>query len=400
MGEGWREQNFMEAIEKQLEIIKRGCVELIPEKELVEKLKKGKPLKIKFGADPSAPDIHLGHTVVLNKLRQFQDLGHEIIFIIGDFTAMIGDPTGRSETRKALSKEQVSENAKSYQDQIFKILDKNRTKVVFNSEWLAKMDLMDVVKLSSQYTVARMLERKDFKERFKNEVDISVLEFMYPLFQGFDSVYLDSDVEIGGTDQKFNLLMGRTLQARYGKEPQIVLTMPILEGLDGIQKMSKSLNNYIGIIESPKEMFGKVMSISDNLMLRYYELLTLEPLEAIKDMHPMEAKKKLGKIIVARFHSASAADEAQAEFEKVFSKGNNPEEITKQSFKEKTMPILNILVETKLSSSMGEAKRLIKQGGVRVDGQVVTDEKLIVDLTTEKIINVGKRNFVRTVYRL
>ena len=285
----------MKSVNEQLEIIKRGLVELIPEKELIEKLRSGRPLKIKWGADPSAPDIHLGHTVVLNKLRQLQDLGHEVIFLVGDFTAMIGDPTGKSETRKALTKKEVETNAKTYQEQVFKILDKKKTKVVFNSTWLSKMALMDLVKLASQCTVARMLERKDFKERFKNESDISILEFLYPLFQGHDSVYLKADLEVGGTDQKFNLLMGRTLQQRAGFEPQVVLTLPLLEGTDGTNKMSKSLDNYIGITELPKEIFGKIMSISDGLMMRYYELLTDLPLEGIKTLHPKEAKVQLAK---------------------------------------------------------------------------------------------------------
>jgi len=385
----------MKNISEQLKVIKRGIVELIPEDEFVKKLKKGKPLKIKWGADPSAPDIHLGHTVVLNKLRQLQDLGHRIIFLIGDFTAMIGDPSGKSETRKTLSKEEVLQNAKTYQDQIFKILDRKKTNVVYNSEWLEKMGLSDVFKLSAQYTVARMLERKDFKERFKKEVDISVLEFLYPLLQGYDSVYLKADLEIGGTDQKFNLLMGRTLQQRYSQEPQAVLTLPLLEGTDGVQKMSKSLNNYIGITEPPKQIFGKVMSISDKLMMRYYELLTDCDLAEIKTMHPKEAKKKLAGILVSRFYDEKAAKQAEAEFEAVFAKGNLPEEITLQKFSEKEINIIKLLADSKLVASKSEARRLISQGGVSVDGEAVREEDFTVSLAQERVIKVGKRKFLR-----
>ncbi|HTY13476.1 MAG TPA: tyrosine--tRNA ligase [Candidatus Omnitrophota bacterium] len=384
-------------IDKQLAIIKRGIVELIPEAELVKKLKKGKPLKIKWGADPSAPDIHLGHTVVLNKLRQFQELGHEVIFIIGDFTAMIGDPSGRSETRKPLSREVIEVNAKTYQEQVFKILDRKKTKVVYNSEWLRKMNLEDIFKLSAQYTVARMLERKDFKERFKGEVDISILEFLYPLLQGYDSVHLEADVEIGGTDQKFNLLMGRTLQERYGKEPQVIVTLPLLEGLDGVQKMSKSLGNYIGITEPPSEIFGKTMSIPDPLMIRYYELLTDVPMDEVKAMHPKEAKIRLAKILVARFYSESAAVTVEAEFESVFAKGKLPDEIATIKLPEKEMIVTQLLLRGGLAASISEARRLIKQGGVRIDEVVVKDEKETVDLSKERVVNVGKRKFVRVI---
>lgn len=382
-------------IEEQLNIIKRGIVELIPESGLIEKLKENRPLRIKFGADPSAPDIHLGHTVVLNKLKQFQDLGHEVIFLIGDFTAMIGDPTGKSETRPMLSKDVVRANAKTYQEQVFKILDKSKTKIVYNSEWFEKMTIADHIKLSSQYTVARMLERKDFKTRFKEESDIAVSEFTYPLMQGYDSVVLEADVEIGGTDQKFNLLMGRTLQAKYGQEPQIVITLPLLSGTDGVQKMSKSLGNYIGVTEEPSQIFGKIMSISDDLMLKYYELLTEIALDEVKAMHPMEAKKHLAQIIVSRFYSENEAILAAQAFKSVFSKKELPEDMPLKTFKEKQLDIIRIIVESGLALSNGEAKRLIKQGGVRIDGKVLTDEKSLIDLTSEKVIQVGRRKFLK-----
>ncbi len=375
--------------------IKRGTVEIISEAELAKKLKQGKPLRIKWGADPSAPDIHLGHTVVLNKLKQFQDLGHEIIFLIGDFTAMIGDPSGKSETRQVLSKEEVKKNAESYQEQVFKILDRNKTRVVYNSEWLEKMGLIDVFELSRQYTVARMLERKDFKERFEKQTEISIIEFLYPLLQGHDSVHLQADVEVGGTDQKFNLLMGRTLQQRAGQESQVVITLPLLEGTDGVKKMSKSLGNYIGITELPKEIFGKIMSISDKLMLRYYELLTLEPLDKIKKMHPKEAKQKLASILVERFYDKKAAAEAKKEFDAIFAKGSLPKDIEEKIINKKQISIIDLLIETKLTASKSEARRLIKQGGVKVDDKVVIDEKEIINLDKERIIKVGKRKFVK-----
>ncbi|NQT29427.1 MAG: tyrosine--tRNA ligase [Candidatus Saganbacteria bacterium] len=385
----------MKNSDEQLKIIKAGVIEAIPEEELLKKLKKGKPLRIKWGADPSAPDIHLGHTVILNKLKQLQDLGHEVIFLIGDFTAMIGDPSGKSETRKPLSALEALENAKTYQSQVFRILDKKKTKVVYNSSWLEKMGLKEVFTLSSQYTVARMLERKDFKERFKNQSDITVLEFLYPLLQGYDSVHLGADIEIGGTDQKFNLLMGRTLQQKYNQEPQVVITLPLLEGTDGVNKMSKSLNNYIAITDSPKEMFGKVMSISDKLMLRYYELLTDCSLPEISAMHPKEAKKKLAALLVSRFYDEKKAKIAEAEFESIFSKGNLPRDIPVKKMGKKEINIVLLLAETGLASSKAEARRLIKQKGVSVDSQVVIDENEVVDLCAERILKVGKRNFLR-----
>ncbi|NQU18179.1 MAG: tyrosine--tRNA ligase [Candidatus Saganbacteria bacterium] len=384
-------------VEKHLRIIKEGVIELIPEEELICKLKRNKPLRVKWGADPSAPDIHIGHTVVLQKLKQFQDLGHQIIFLIGDFTAMIGDPTGKSETRPSLTAEEVKENAKTYQKQVFKILDRKKTKVVCNSEWLGKMDTMDFFKLASQYTVARMLERKDFKQRFENGVDISVLEFLYPLLQGYDSVHLKADIEVGGTDQKFNLLMGRTLQQRNGQEQQVVLTMPLLEGTDGVQKMSKSLDNYIGVTEPPSEIFGKTMSISDRLMLRYFHLLTDVSLEEIKKMHPKEAKKILAKTLVSRFYDEKKAIEAEREFEAVFREKKKPQEIVTVKLKTDKINIIDLLIKTEMVSSKGEGRRLVGQGGVRVNDKTITDDKALIELSIEAVVNVGKRKFVRVI---
>jgi tyrosyl-tRNA synthetase len=385
----------MKSVAEQLAIIKRGVVEIIPEEELVAKLKTGKPLKIKWGADPSAPDIHLGHSVILHKLRQLQELGHHIEFIIGDFTAMIGDPSGKSATRKPLTKEAVVKNAVSYQEQVFKILDRNNTTVRENSGWLNSLKLEEIFKLTSFFTVARMLERNDFKKRFENETEISILEFLYPLLQGYDSVHLNSDVEIGGTDQKFNMLVGRTLQERYGKKPQIVLTLPLLEGTDGVNKMSKSLGNYIGITEPPAEIFGKIMSISDPLMLRYFELLTDVPLDEVKAMHPKEAKQRLARTLVARFYTEAAAAEAEQGFNSVFKEGNLPEEIETVKLARKEIGIIDLLAETKLAASKGEARRLVQQGGVSLDGEVVKDETAMVQLGSERLLKVGKRKFLR-----
>ncbi|MGB9613123.1 MAG: tyrosine--tRNA ligase [Candidatus Margulisiibacteriota bacterium] len=385
----------MRKIDEQLQVIRRGIVEIIPEDELRDKLEKKKTLRIKWGADPSAPDLHLGHTVVLNKLRQFQELGHEVFFIIGDFTAQIGDPSGRSETRKPLSPEEAEKNAKTYQAQVFKILDPSKTRVVYNSKWLAGMNLAEVLKLSAQYTVARMLERKDFKERFERQAEISILEFIYPLLQGYDSVYLKADVEIGGTDQKFNMLMGRTLQQRFGQEPQVIITLPILEGTDGAQKMSKSLGNYIGLTEPPSEIYGKIMSISDELMFRYYELLTDVSLEEIKKMHPKEAKKQLGRILVSRFYSEEKAKEAEEEFEAIFKEGKLPQKIESILLPYQAVDLLTLLLEAKLVSSKSQARRLVEQGGVAIDNKIVRNAKAIISLDSERLIRVGKRNFVR-----
>lgn len=365
------------SLEEQLKLIKRGAVEVIREEELKEKLKKSiqekRPLIIKAGFDPSAPDIHLGHTVLLRKLKHFQDLGHQIIFLIGDFTGRIGDPSGQSETRKRLSTEEVLENAKTYKRQIFKILDKAKTKVVFNSSWCEKLSVVDLFDIASKYTVARMLERDDFLNRYKNDMPISILEFLYPLIQAYDSVVLKADVELGGTDQKFNLLVGRNLQRDFNQEPQVVLMMPILEGLDGVNKMSKSLNNYVGIEEAPNEMFGKIMSVSDELMVRYYELLTDEPLEELKaglkneKIHPKKAKVKLAKIIVSQYYSSKEADIQEERFEKAFKKKDFPEDIplTKVKVDNGDFNIVACLSKS-TGQSKGEIKRKMTESAVRM----------------------------------
>jgi len=397
--------------EKQLEIIKRGAVEVISEKELLAKfeksVKKNTPLKIKAGFDPTAPDIHLGHTVLLEKMRQFQELGHEILFLIGDFTGMIGDPTGRSEVRKPLTKEEVLKNADTYREQIFKILDPKKTKVMFNSEWLSKMGAMDIVKLGAMQTVARMLEREDFKKRFENQQDITILEFYYPLFQGYDSVYLKADVELGGTDQKFNILMGRTLQRKMGVEEQAVVLMSLLEGLDGVNKMSKSLGNYIGITEQPKDMFGKVMSINDTLMLRYYELLShisIDELSALKKgieegaIHPKTAKENLAMEVVEKYWGKDAALKAKEEFEHIFKDKGKPDEIPvfELKWEEDEMWVPKIMKLSGLCSSTGEAMRLIKQGGVTIDDNKCDnpDAKL---KKGDYLFKAGKRKFLRII---
>lgn len=396
--------------EKQLEIIKRGAVEVISEKELLQKVEKSikdkRPLKIKAGFDPTAPDIHVGHTVLLEKMRQFQELGHEIIFLIGDFTGMIGDPTGRSETRKPLTTEDVLKNAETYKKQVFKILEPGKTKVVFNSDWLSKMSVMDIVKLGSMQTVARMLEREDFKKRFENQQDITILEFYYPLFQGYDSVALKADVELGGTDQKFNILMGRTLQRKFGVEEQVVVLMPLLEGLDGVNKMSKSLGNYIGITESPKEMFGKLMSITDTLMLRYYELLSRISIEELKELkkgiengivHPKTAKESLALEIVERYWGKEAALNAKEEFGHIFGKDKGlPDDIQvfELKWEEAEMWIPKIMKLSGLTSSTGEAMRVIKQGGLKIDDQKCDNP----DAKLKKgnyLFKAGKRKFLR-----
>lgn len=397
--------------EKQLEIIKRGAVEVISEKELLAKLeksaKKNTPLKIKAGFDPTAPDIHLGHTVLLEKMRQLQELGHEILFLIGDFTGMIGDPAGRSETRKPLTREDILNNAETYKKQVFKIVDPEKTKVMFNSEWLTKMSVMDIVGLGSMQTVARMLEREDFKKRFENQQDITILEFYYPLFQGYDSVHLKADVELGGTDQKFNILMGRTLQRKIGVEEQAVVLMPLLEGLDGVNKMSKSLGNYIGITETPKDMFGKVMSISDNLMLRYYELLSHISLDELKELkqgietgrvHPKTAKENLALEIVKRYHGKESALKAKEEFRHIFKDKGIPDEIPVFELKwdEGEMWVPKIMKVTVMSTSTTSAMSMIKQGAVTVDNRKITnpEEKL---KKGNYLFKVGKRKFLRVV---
>ncbi len=401
-------------ISEQLEIIKRGAVEILVEKELQEKLeqseKTGIPLKIKAGFDPTAPDLHLGHTVLIQKLRQFQNLGHEIYFLIGDFTGMIGDPTGKNETRKTLSREDVLKNAETYKEQVFKILDPEKTKVVFNSEWLSKLMASDLISLASHYTVARMLEREDFSNRFSNQLPVSIHEFLYPLIQGYDSVALKADVELGGTDQKFNLLVGRELQRAWGLAPQVVLTMPLLEGLDGVNKMSKSLGNYIGINEPPDEIFGKIMSISDELMLRYYELLSelslseLEKLvKGLKDgsIHPMESKKQLGREIVCRYHGPVAAVSAEENFVRRFRDNQIPEEmqVVTITVGEGKALLCKVLAESGLVKSNSEGRRAIQQGGVKIDNLKVSDENLEITAGTEYVIQVGKRRFAKVTVR-
>ncbi len=399
----------MLAPEKQLEIIKRGSVEIILEKELLQKLEKSckerTPLRIKAGFDPTAPDIHLGHTVLLEKMRQFQELGHEVIFLIGDFTGMIGDPTGKSETRKPLTKEAVAKNAETYKEQVFKILDPGKTRIRFNSEWLASMSVMDIVSLGAMQTVARMLEREDFKKRFASQQDITILEFYYPLFQAYDSVHLKADVELGGTDQRFNLLMGRTLQKKFDQEEQVVIMMPLLEGLDGVQKMSKSLGNYIGISEPPKEMYGKLLSISDELMIKYYELLShigIEELKALKEglksgaIHPKKAKEALAVEITGRYWGTDAALRAKEEFEHVFKSKGLPDEIPefRLAWEEKAMWLPQIMKLSGLTPSTGEAIRLIKQGAVSIGGRKVDDPNKTLE-KGDYLIKAGKRKFLK-----
>ncbi len=393
-------------VKKQLPEIQRGTDEILILSELEERLKSGKPLRIKAGFDPTAPDIHIGHTVLINKMRQFQDLGHQVIFLIGDFTGLIGDPTGKNVTRKALTEEQVAINAETYKKQIFKILDPEKTEIRFNSEWMGKMSSVQMIQLSSRYTVARMLERDDFNKRYKNNQSIAIHEFLYPLVQGYDSVALECDVELGGTDQKFNLLMGRELQKQYGQKPQVVLTMPLLEGLDGVQKMSKSLNNYIGIDEAPGEMFGKLMSISDELMWRYFELLSFRPLSDIEQLkqqvatgrNPRDVKFELADEIITRFHNKEAADKAQTDFIARFQKGAMPEEMPEHSIdaeKPEGIPLTVMLKMCALTSSTSDAMRMIKQGAVKIDGEKIADQRLVIKKGTEAIYQVGKRKFAR-----
>lgn len=400
--------------EEQLELVKFGSVDFISEADFLKKLKKSaatkKPLKIKLGADPSRPDIHIGHTVVINKLKTLQDLGHHIQFLIGDFTALIGDPTGKNTTRPILSREEIEENAKSYASQIFKILDPDKTEIVYNSHWLLKLTSIDFIKLTAQYTVARMIERDDFTKRFKSNTPISLHEFMYPLCQGYDSVALQSDLELGGTDQKFNLLVGRDLQAAYGQEQQCILTMPILEGLDGVNKMSKSLDNYIGVNESPKDMFGKTMRVSDDLMYRYYELLTdikpkeLEKLKAdvaSKAKHPREVKVNLAKTLVARFHSQTAAQAAEDEFNRIFVDKGMPDQIEEYEVSAQSVSLVQLMTMAGMTASNSEASRLITGGGVQIDQQKISDPKLKLDLKSGEsfIIKAGKKKFTKIVVK-
>ena len=385
--------------------LKRGAEEILVEEELLAKLKTGKPLKIKAGFDPTAPDLHLGHTVLINKLRQFQQLGHEVIFLIGDFTGMIGDPTGKNVTRKALTKEDVLANAETYKEQVFKILDPAKTTVAFNSTWMEKLGAAGMLQLASRQTVARMMERDDFKKRYANGQAIAIHEFMYPLVQGWDSVALESDVELGGTDQKFNLLMGRELQKSEGQRPQTVLMMPLLEGLDGVQKMSKSLGNYIGITDSPTEMFGKIMSISDVLMWRYYELLSFKPLEVIEGYkaeisegkNPRDVKIDLAKELIARFHNEDAAQAAHDEFINRFQKGALPDDMPELTITPENgeIAIANLLKEAGLVGSTSDAFRMVKQGAAKIDSEKVTDRSLVISAGTTAVYQVGKRKFAR-----
>ena len=387
-------------IKRHLEIIQHGSVEIISEGELKFKLersiKDNIPLKIKAGLDPTTPDLHLGHTILLYKLRQFQELGHTVYFLVGDFTGMIGDPSGVSETRRSLSKEEVLENAATYERQAFKILDPSRTEVVFNSSWMNKMAGEDLIRLCGKYTVARMLEREDFKKRYTTGRSIGIHEFLYPLIQGYDSLMLRADVEIGGTDQKFNLLVGRDLQKEYGQEPQVVITMPLLEGLDGVKKMSKSQKNYIGIEETPQNIFGKLMSIDDNLMLRYYTLLTSNNIDDIKAMHPMEAKKKLAEELVERFYSREIAAKARKEFELVFSNRENlPEEMPVYTIKDEKRWLPHILAVSGITRSNSEAIRLIREGAVELNGKKVSDINIELPSGIEHTVKVGKRRFIK-----
>lgn len=398
----------MEPLATQLDLIRRGVAEIIPEEDLVRKLERSiarrEPLRVKLGLDPTAPDIHLGHTVVLHKMRQFQQLGHQVIIILGDFTARIGDPTGRSETRKPLSPEEIEANAATYREQIFKILDPERTRVVFNSQWLAPLTFADVIALAARYTVARMLERDDFARRFREGSPIGIHEFLYPLMQGYDSVALAADVELGGTDQKFNLLVGRVLQREYGQEPQVAITMPILEGLDGVQKMSKSLGNYVGITEPPGEMYGKIMSLPDELMVRYFELVTAVPTEEVRSiaeglaagrLHPRDVKMRLAREIVTAYHSRGAAQRAEAEFVRVFRHHDLPEEVPAFRVAPGRVWLPRLMVEAGLATSTSEARRLIQQGGVKVDGIPVADPAAEIVPAEGMVIKAGKRRFVR-----
>ena len=397
----------MTKIDEQIAELSRGADEVLPESGLEAKLKLGRPLVVKAGFDPTAPDLHIGHTVLINKMRQFQQLGHDVVFLIGDFTGMIGDPSGKNATRPPLSPEEIEANAETYEAQIFKILDKEKTRVEFNSSWMGKMDAAGLVKLASRHTVARMLERDDFNKRYASGQPISIHEFLYPLVQGYDSVELKADVELGGTDQKFNLLVGRQLQQDYGQEPQIVLTTPLLEGLDGVQKMSKSLGNYIGITESPGEMFGKIMSISDDLMWRYFEVLSFRKLEDIAELrrsveagsNPRDAKFELGIEIVARFHNEALAETAKGEFISRFQQGAMPEEIPEVALdsQDGQLGIAHLLKGAGLVSSTSEAFRMIDQGAVKIDGQRVEDRSLQIAAGSRNIYQVGKRRFARVI---
>lgn len=402
----------MKPVEEQFEVLRKGCVEIIQEDELKAKLarslKEKKPLKVKAGFDPTAPDIHLGHTVLLRKMKHFQDLGHDVVFLIGDFTGLIGDPSGRSSTRPPMTREEILKNAETYKAQIFKILDSKKTIIDFNSRWLGKLSSFDIINLTAKYTVARILERDDFSVRLKKSQPISVHELLYPLMQAYDSVALRADVELGGTDQKFNLLVGREIQREFGQEPQVIMTMPLLEGLDGVDKMSKSLDNYVGITEQPSEIYGKIMSISDPLMFRYYELLTDEPLSRIEKLrkeakegktNPRDLKSKLAEEIVSDFWGKEEAGKAAEEFERVFKRKETPTELEEIKLSASEIGLIDLLVSENILPSRGEAKRIIRQGGVYLDGQRVEDIAKKIDLRkkAEIILKIGKKNFYRIV---
>jgi len=394
----------MQEVDESLAEIRRGCDELIVEQDMIDRLRRG-PLRVKAGFDPTAPDLHLGHTVLINKMRQFQSLGHHVIFLIGDFTGMIGDPTGKNATRPPLSPEQILENAKTYKEQVFKILDPDKTEIAYNSAWFGPMAAADLIKLAAKYTVARMLERDDFGKRYRGGLPIAVHEFLYPLVQGYDSVALRADVELGGTDQKFNLLVGRELQKDYGQRPQCVLTMPLLEGLDGVNKMSKSLGNYVGISEPPGEIFGKLMSISDDLMWRYIDLLSFQPLSAVQrwradvaaGANPRDVKATFSKEIVARFHGQQAAERAEADFQARFRQGQIPDEMPEHvlTLGGEELALTQLLKAVGLTSSNSEAMRMIDQGGVRMDGEKISDKAIVLRRGGPFVLQVGKRKFAR-----
>ena len=400
-----RPHGAMATIEQQLDIIKRGCDELLLEAELREKLKSGRPLRVKAGFDPTAPDLHLGHTVLINKLKQLQDLGHPIVFLIGDFTGMIGDPSGKNATRPPLTRDEVEQNARTYTDQVFKILDRAKTEVAFNSAWMDKLNAADIIRLAATYTVARMLERDDFHKRYKGKQPIAIHEFLYPLVQGYDSVALKADLELGGTDQKFNLLMGREVQKHFGQPPQVILTMPLLEGIDGVNKMSKSLGNTVGITEPPNEIFGKLMSVSDDLMWRYIELLSFEPPQKINAKkqaveqggNPRDVKFDFAKEIVARFHGQLAAQNAARDFIARFRDREVPTDLPEVKIKPDglNVPIARVLKDARLATSISEANRLIDQGGVKVDGEKISDRSLMLTMGRTYLLQVGKRKFAR-----
>ena len=389
--------------DSQLTLLLRGVEEIVPKKEFHKKLEEKRSLRVKLGFDPTAPDLHLGHTVILNKLKLFQDLGHQVIFLIGDFTGLVGDPSGVNETRPVLTEKEIKENAKTYERQVFKILDKKKTEIRFNSEWMNKFSPEDFIRLSSVQTVARMLERDDFSKRYSAQKPISIHEFLYPLLQGYDSVALDADIELGGTDQKFNLLLGREVQKFYGKEPQVAFTLPLLEGLDGVKKMSKSLDNYIAIEDDPDEMFGKIMSISDDLMWRYFELLSFRDEEEITELkksqkegsNPRDIKFLLAEEIVNRFHGEGSGNSAKEEFQSRFQKGNNPSDIKEITInlEEKSITLAKVLKEAKMVPSTSEALRLIKQGAVRIEGEKILDSKHEINLNSSLLYQVGKRKF-------